>query len=55
MDNELFTAEEVAMFERMLIPPELDGEGRVVSGLWQGKTVEEILAERDAYNRLCGE
>ena len=28
---------------------------RVVGGVWHGMTPEEVLADRDAYNRACGE
>ena len=34
---------------------ELDADGRIVCGLYAGKTPAEVLADRDRCNRLCGE
>ena len=43
--------------ERLLQPPPLDAEGRIADkrSLYYGMTPEEVLADRDAYNRACGE
>lgn len=35
--------------------PKLDAQGRFCEGVWQGMTPAEVLAERDEYNRACGE
>lgn len=40
---------------KLLRGPELDEQGRIVGGLFHGMTPAEVLAQRDAYNRLCGE
>jgi hypothetical protein len=45
-----------AVIDAVLRGPELDAEGRYMThGPWQGMTPDEVRAERDAYNRACGE
>lgn len=45
------------VIEAVLRGPELDAQGHIVNygGLWHGMTWAEVLADRDRYNRLCGE
>lgn len=42
------------VIEELLLGPKLDEQGRILAGVWQGMTQDEVLAERDAYNRACG-
>jgi hypothetical protein len=39
----------------LLRGPKIGDDGKIVGGVWHGKTPEEVLRERDEYNRLCGE
>jgi hypothetical protein len=39
----------------LLRGPKIDATGRIVGGLWDGMTPEEVMAQRDSYNRMCGE
>lgn len=43
------------VIEAVLRGPELDDQGRIVGGTWAGMTPEQVIADRDAYNRACGE
>ena len=49
-----FGGDEKKMLD-LLRGPKLDAAGKVIDGVWAGKTPAEILAERDSYNRACGE
>lgn len=44
-----------AVVDAALRGPELDESGRIMGGTWHGMTPEEVLADRDAFNRACGE
>lgn len=43
------------LIEKLLRGPEIDKDGKIVGGTWNGLTVAEVLAQRDSYNRMCGE
>lgn len=44
------------VLDALMRGPTLDAAGRVVSdGPWNGMTVGEVRAQRDEYNRICGE
>jgi hypothetical protein len=39
--------------QAVLRGPKIDSEtGRVTEGPWQGKTIDEVIRERDAYDRM---
>ena len=44
------------VLDAVLRGPDIDpATGKITSvGFWQGKTVAEVLAERDAWNLACG-
>lgn len=42
-----------AVIEKLLRGPELDAQGRIVGGTYDGMTPAEVLAERDRFNRYC--
>ena len=35
--------------------PAQDAEGKIIGGLYHGRTVDDMLADRDAFNRAMGE
>lgn len=37
-----------------LAGPKLDADGKIVDGVWAGMTIDDVLADRDAYNRATG-
>jgi len=44
------------VIEQLLRGPKIGADGKIEGdGPWAGKTPGEILAERDAYNRACGD
>lgn len=43
------------VIEQLLRRPQLDADGKIVGGVYHGMTPAEVLADRDRYNRLCGE
>lgn len=43
------------VIDRLLRGPDLDDAGRIVGGTYDGMTPEDVLRQRDQYNRLCGE
>lgn len=50
-----FNGDEQKLIE-FLRGPRIGADGKIEGdGHWTGKTPEQILAERDAYNRACGE
>lgn len=34
--------------------PDLDEDGRIKDGMWAGMTPQEVIAQRDAFNRALG-
>lgn len=45
-----------SIIDGVLKRPTLDSQGRIVSaGPWSGLTPDEVLRERDAFRRACGE
>ena len=49
--SESILPEELA--QAVLRGPKIDPEtGRALEGPWQGKTIDEVIRERDAYNRM---
>lgn len=50
-----FNGDEQKLLE-LLRGPKIGADGKIESnGPWNGMTPEQVLAERDAYNRACGE
>ena len=40
---------------QLLRGPEIAEDGTIKGGVYAGMTPEQVLADRDAYNRACGE
>lgn len=40
------------VIDEVLRPRQLDEQGRIKDGVYEGMTPDEVLAERDRYNRL---
>jgi hypothetical protein len=42
------------VIDELLRGPKIDADGKIIGGVWNGMTPEEVLADRDAFNRACG-
>jgi hypothetical protein len=40
---------------RFLRGPKVGQDGKIQGSVYNGMTPAEVLAQRDAYNRICGE
>lgn len=43
------------VIRKLLRGPRIDPDGRISGGTYDGMTPADVLADRDAYRRLCGE
>lgn len=44
------------LIDAVLRGPEIDPQtGKYVGGVYSGMTPDEVIADREAYNRACGE
>jgi hypothetical protein len=44
------------LIDAVMAPAKLDAQGRIVSdGPYNGMTPDQVRAQRDRYNRMCGE
>lgn len=50
-----FNGDEQKILELLRGPKIDDATGKIVGGVWHGKTPDEVLRDRDEFNRLCGE
>lgn len=41
------------LIDQLLRGPDLDAQGRIVGGLFEGLAPDEVLMQREAYRRAC--
>ena len=42
------------VIDALLAGPKIGEDGKIIGGVYHGMTPEEVLADRDAFNRACG-
>lgn len=43
------------VIDELLRGPTLDEHGRIIGGVWDGLTAEDVLRDRDEYRRMYGD